>query len=93
MLSVGEIQEGLGRLKGWALEGSDRIVKDFDFPDFKSSMSFVNDVANVAEEQEHHPSILVDSNFVRISTTTHSEHGLTGKDFSLAGAIDKLDGS
>ena len=91
MLSIGEIQERLGKLKGWAIDGSDKIVKDFEFPDFKSSMSFVNDVANIAEDQSHHPSILVDSNFVRLSLTTHSEHGLSDKDFLLAEAVDKLE--
>ena len=89
MLSLGIIKEGLEKLKNWALEGS-TIVKDFSFGDFKQAMIFVNRVAEVAEKHDHHPDIVISYNKVRISLTTHSEKGLTSKDFEVAGDIDKL---
>jgi 4a-hydroxytetrahydrobiopterin dehydratase len=54
-------------------------------------MSFANRVAEVAEELDHHPDILVHGwNRVRLSVTTHSEGGLTAGDFELARRVDAL---
>jgi len=89
MLSLGVVNEYMEKLDGWALEGS-AIVKDLGFSDFKEALEFVNKVAEVAEEQEHHPDILISYNKVRLSLTTHSENGLTSKDFEVAEAVDKI---
>ena len=74
----------------WTREG-DEIVRDLKLDDFKAAMAFVNRVAEVAEERNHHPDILVHGwNKVRLAVTNHSAGGLTAADFELAAAIDGL---
>ena len=79
------------------LEGSqwgrvdNAIQRDFEFKDFAEAMQFVNVVAGIAEERNHHPDILVHGwNKVRLTVTNHSEGGLTEADFGLAHAVDAL---
>ncbi len=67
----------------------DVLERDFEFPDFAAAMAFVNRVADVAEEVNHHPDILVHGfNKVRLMLSTHSEGGLTDADHALARRID-----
>jgi 4a-hydroxytetrahydrobiopterin dehydratase len=74
----------------WRREG-DAIARDFEFGDFAAAIAFVNVVAGIAEERNHHPDILVHGwNKVRLDVTNHSEGGLTEADFGLAHAIDAL---
>jgi 4a-hydroxytetrahydrobiopterin dehydratase len=69
----------------------DALVRDFTFPDFKAAMWFVNRVADLAEERNHHPDILVHGwNRVRLTLSTHDAGGLTEADHALAAAIDGL---
>ena len=69
----------------------DALVRNFEFPDFKAAMWFVNRVAELAEERNHHPDILVHGwNNVRLTLSTHSEGGVTEADQALASAIDAL---
>ncbi len=77
------IAEGLqGSL--WKREG-EAIVRDWTFADFKEAMAWVNRVAEVAEEANHHPDILVhDWNKVRLKLSTHSVGGLTQADLDMA---------
>lgn len=80
------------RLEGseWKHEG-DEIIRDWQFKDFAEAMSFVNRVAEAAEEANHHPDILVHGwNRVRLSLTNHSAGGLTDADFTMASRIDQL---
>jgi len=89
LLSDDEVRE---RLEGgaWRREG-DEIVRDFKFDDFAGAIAFVNRVAGVAEEANHHPDILVHGwNKVRLSVTNHSQGGLTEADFTLAAKVDEL---
>jgi 4a-hydroxytetrahydrobiopterin dehydratase len=79
------------------LEGSqwgraeNAIALDLQFSDFAEAMTFVNQVAAIAEERNHHPDILVHGwNKVRLTVTNHSAGGLTAADFDLAQAIDGL---
>ena len=88
LLSDDEIAERLRGVDGWRREG-DEIARDFEFADFAAAMAFVNQVAQAAEEANHHPDILVHSwNKVRLSVTNHSQGGLTEADFALAATID-----
>ena len=69
----------------------DVLERDVEFDDFAGAMGFVNRVAEVAEEANHHPDILVHGwNKVRLTLSTHSEGGLTDKDHALARRIDGL---
>ena len=74
----------------WARAG-DAIERELKFADFAESIRFVNAVAAVAEELNHHPDILVHGwNKVRLTVSTHSEGGLTDADFALAARLDEL---
>jgi len=80
------------RLEGseWRHEG-DEIVRDFKLDDFAGALAFVNQVAEAAEEANHHPDILLHGwSKVRLSITNHSQGGLTEADFKLAETIDGL---
>ena len=76
--------------KDWRQEG-DALVRDLEFDDFAAAMAFVNRVAEVAEQRNHHPDILVHGwNNVRLTLSTHSQGGVTDADHALAEQIDSL---
>jgi 4a-hydroxytetrahydrobiopterin dehydratase len=90
LLADQEITEQLGRRPGWSRDG-DAIARDYELEDFAAAIGFVNAVAEVAEDANHHPDILVHGwNRVRLTITNHSAGGLTLADFELAGEIDGL---
>ena len=66
------------------------IERTFEFDDFAQAIDFVNAVAEIAEEEEHHPDIDIRWNRVRLALSTHSEGGLTALDFQVARKIDTL---
>jgi 4a-hydroxytetrahydrobiopterin dehydratase len=69
----------------------DALERDFEFEDFAAAMAFVNRVAEVAEEVDHHPDIFVHGwNKVRLTLSTHSEGGLTDADHALARRIGEV---
>jgi len=65
-------------------------MKEFSFESFGESIKFVNFVAEIAEENQHHPSIIINYKEVKLMLTTHSESGLTEKDFMMAKLIDGI---
>jgi 4a-hydroxytetrahydrobiopterin dehydratase len=84
-----EAQERLKTLTGWALEG-DAIRKQFTFAGFPEAIAFVNRLAPKAEAADHHPDILINYKRVTLTYSTHSEGGLTAKDFEGASVADGL---
>ena len=89
LLDDNEIKERLESSQWGRVDNA--IQRDFEFKDFAAAMQFVNLVAAIAEERNHHPDILVHGwNNVRLTVTNHSEGGLTDADFGLAHAIDAL---
>jgi 4a-hydroxytetrahydrobiopterin dehydratase len=66
------------------------ISRTFEFDTFNDAIDFVNDVAEIAEEQHHHPDINIRYDRVTLMLTTHSAGGLTKADFQLAAKIDHL---
>ncbi len=88
-LSKVEIQEKLKGMEGWSHAGK-ALHKKFTFKSFMLAIGFVNRIAEVAEKAGHHPDITVNYNLVSISLSTHSEGGVTEKDFQLAKEIDGL---
>ena len=90
VLSSNEIMNKLKNLDNWSFENN-QIHSDFQFKDFKKALNFVNKVGDEAEKMNHHPDIFLHSwNKVKITVSTHSEGGVTEKDFKLAGIIDNL---
>lgn len=88
-LSDDEIQQRL-RGSAWERDGN-AIAREWKLSDFAEAIAFVGRVAELAEEANHHPDILVHGwNKVRLELSTHSEGGLTDADFALAERIDAL---
>lgn len=88
-LSEAEIRNRLKELPGWELV-SGSIRKTFVRRDFKEAMRVVNAVADLAEQANHHPDILVFGwNKVTFTLMTHSERGVTVKDLALAARIEQ----
>jgi 4a-hydroxytetrahydrobiopterin dehydratase len=73
----------------WVLEG-DTLVRKFLFKDFVQTIAFVNELAKLAESENHHPDFTVRYNKLEISTWTHDVNGLSENDFILAAKIDRL---
>ena len=89
LLTGEQITRQLPLLKDWSVVDK-KIEKTFEFKDFVRSMGFVNSVALLAEKSNHHPDIDIRWNRVTLALSTHSEAGLTEKDFNLARQIDLL---
>jgi 4a-hydroxytetrahydrobiopterin dehydratase len=89
-LTDAEIHDRLGQLAGWrAADGA--IEREWQLSDFAAAIAFVNRVADLAEQVNHHPDILLHGwNKVRLTLSTHSAGGLTDADFALAERIDAL---
>ena len=88
-LSRADAEQRLKSLKGWTLEG-DAIKKQYTFKDFPAAIAFVNRLAPEAEKADHHPDILINYKRVTLTYSTHSEGGLTEKDFAGAATADRL---
>ena len=89
LLDADEITTSLKKVPEWEHEKK-RIERVFEFDDFTEAIDFVNAVAEIAEEQEHHPDIDVRYNKVKLILWTHNKGGLTELDFQLAERIDTL---
>ncbi len=88
-LSQEAIQEKLATLQGWSYRGKD-LRKKYTFKSFLPGIEFVDQIAQAAESAGHHPDITIKYNVVAISLSTHSEGGVTEKDFDLANKIDQI---
>ncbi|HUI31040.1 MAG TPA: 4a-hydroxytetrahydrobiopterin dehydratase [Candidatus Acidoferrales bacterium] len=91
-LNKQEIESRLTRLAGWRYS-NESIMKDYKLKDFPEAMGFVVKIALAAEKMEHHPDMTIEYNRVKIILTTHSEEGVTEKDFNLAEKIEKFIGA
>jgi 4a-hydroxytetrahydrobiopterin dehydratase len=91
MAKLSEREAGLrlGSLRGWTRDG-DAIRKQFTFAGFPEAVAFVNRIAPEAEAADHHPDILINYKRVTLIYSTHSEGGLTEKDFAGAATADRL---
>ena len=74
----------------WAVVDGHHITRVFKFPDFVQALAFVNKVGAIAEDQGHHPDILLTWGKAEVTMWTHKINGLTESDFILAAKIDKL---
>ena len=85
-----ESEKLLTEIKGWELSIDLKLIsKNFKFKDFKEAFVFTSKVADLAEEEGHHPEILIGWGKVRIELTTHAVSGLSLNDFILAAKIEK----
>lgn len=87
-LSHEQIVEKLKALSGWQYKDN-AISKLLRFKEFMDGIRFVNRVAEIAEAADHHPDILINYTRITFSCSTHSEGGVTEKDFKLADSIER----
>ena len=88
-LEQAEAQRRVAELKAWTLDG-DEIKRQFTFRSFPDAVAFVCRLAFGAEAADHHPDILINYKRVTLTYSTHSEGGLTAKDFDGARAADAI---
>jgi len=73
----------------WTVENEHHLQREFRFPDFKQALAFVNRVGEIAEQEGHHPDILLAWGKAAITLWTHKIDGLTESDFIMAAKIDR----
>jgi 4a-hydroxytetrahydrobiopterin dehydratase len=88
-LSPTDVDQRMKTVSGWTLMG-DEIQKQYTFKDFPEAIAFVNRLAPEAQAADHHPDILINYKRVTLTYSTHSEGGLTDKDFAGAAIADRF---
>ena len=83
VLSDEEIDRRLAALPGWSRTGS-AIARQFTFAGFPEAVAFAGRLVPGAEAADHHPDITINYRRVTVTYTTHSDGGITGKDFAGA---------
>ena len=92
-LSATQVITSLAKLNGWKLHGDGAdiaIEKTFTFKNFLRTMAFVNAVAFIAEQQDHHPELLVRYGSCSVRFNTHEVRGITQTDLACAALVDAL---
>ena len=84
-----EITKAVSELTDWKLDGK-FIVKKYRFRKFLKGVAFVNEIANLSEEKNHHPFIAIDYKLVTLRLTSWNAGGLTDLDISLAKNYDTI---
>ena len=91
-MSQSEAQQQLAKLKGWTLsEDGKQLIKHYSFKGFYKTMGFVNAIAWIANQQQHHPDLRVGYNYCEVTFTTHAIDGLSENDFICAAHVDALE--
>ena len=87
-----EITKLLPQIKQWQVSADNKkIHRRFEFKGFYKTMAFVNAVAWIANQENHHPDMEVGYNYCVINYTTHAVDGLTQNDFICAAKVDLLE--
>ncbi|MFB6120358.1 MAG: 4a-hydroxytetrahydrobiopterin dehydratase [Halobacteriaceae archaeon] len=73
----------------WAREG-DEIVRTYEFDDYLEGVAFATEVAEIAEEEFHHPELTIGYETVEVRFTSHEEGGITEKDIDMAERCDEI---
>lgn len=90
LLTQEDIEELLKEVQGWEVVNNHHLRKQYQFPNYLNGVQFVNQLAAIAEEQNHHPLIHLDYRKVTVEIYTHVVNGLTDNDFILAAKYDAL---
>lgn len=86
-----QAEDLMPHIDGWKLSDDTKsISREYRFKDFKEALDFTNKVGTLAEDQGHHPDILLAWGKVGLTLTTHSIDGLSENDFILAAKINGL---
>ena len=91
-LVEGEINDYLRQIdSGWnVVENGTKLRREFSFEDFNRGVVFVNDIASIADSENHHPDIGLHYNQVEVEFSTHSINGLSINDFIMASKVDAI---
>ncbi|NIS17628.1 MAG: 4a-hydroxytetrahydrobiopterin dehydratase [candidate division Zixibacteria bacterium] len=81
--------EMLNQVEGWKIKNG-HLYKEYKFRDFVRNMEFLNKVADLAEDEGHHPDFCVHYNKTEFEIWTHAINGLSENDFIMAAKIDEL---
>ena len=85
-----ELERFKHQLPNWQVVGNHHLLRNFSFPDFRTALDFVNKAGAIAEEEGHHPDMLLSWGRVEVKIWTHKIDGLTESDFILAAKIENL---
>ena len=88
-MTEAQIREALQKLSGWSYENG-VIVRTFTFKNYYQTVSFVNAVAWIAHQEDHHPDIAFDYKTCRVVYSTHAIGGISENDFICAAKINAL---
>lgn len=93
MVTDPELRELMPQVPDWQVkevDGEQRLERVFKFKDFAEALDFTNRVGAIAEQEDHHPLIVVEYGRVTVDWWTHKIHGLHQNDFVMAGKTDRL---
>lgn len=88
-LSPEQAEQMRVEIQNWAMKYPS-ITREFQFKGFGEAIAFVNGVADIAQEQDHHPDIFISYKTVRLTFSTHRIGGLSQNDFIMAAKVDRL---
>jgi 4a-hydroxytetrahydrobiopterin dehydratase len=89
LLETEELTAALKKCPEWECENN-AITRTIEFEEFMDAIDFVNDLAEIADEAQHHPDIDIRHTRVRLRLTTHDAGGVTPLDIELAQRVDNL---
>ncbi len=92
-LTATQIIASLAKVQDWKLHGDGShvaIEKTYRFANFLKTMAFVNAIAYIAEQQDHHPELLLTYNSCSVRFNTHDVQGVSRSDFECAALVDAL---
>ena len=84
------IEELLQQVENWQVIDQHHLRKEYQFPSYSEGVQFSTQLASIAEEQNHHPVIILDYRKVTVEIYTHVINGLSDNDFILAAKYDEL---
>jgi 4a-hydroxytetrahydrobiopterin dehydratase len=88
-LKAGDVEARLSDCPGWSLDDG-KLHREFSFVDFNEAFGFMTRAALVAEAMNHHPEWFNVYNRVRVHLTSHDVDGISGRDFELAHAMNRI---
>lgn len=90
-LTHDDIKQLLSKVKNWEVNADDTMItRRFTFKGFYKTMAFVNAIAWIANQENHHPDLEVGYNYCVVHFTTHAIKGLSENDFICAAKVDEL---
>ena len=89
LITADELEAALKKCPEWEVEGA-TVTRTVEFEEFSEAIDFVNDLAEIAEEAQHHPDIDIRYNRVTVVLTSHDLGGVTELDLQLAQRIDNV---